>query len=631
MKLFEPIKIKNMEMKNRIVMPPMMLNMGLNVNQRARAFYKERAKGGCGAIILPLTSVDMFVSDEVWGRHGNVAKYIEDCHHLADDVHAEDVKLGIQLWHAKFLPSGLGPDDTRGRPIAPSAVADRQELTIQEIEGIIAKFGQAASVCKRAGFDFVEIHGAHSYLPCEFFSPLDNRRNDKYGGDRRRRMNFGLETTKAIRTAVGKDYPVFFRLGAQGSRPGDTTLEDACEFAIELGKAGIDCLDISVALYADPGISALPAPNQPHGTFVPLAEAIKQRVRVPVIAVGRIHKLEVAESILKDGKADLVAVGRQLIADPYWPQKVASGKQSEIRPCLSCNVCIDAAISAAPYRCPVNAFAGRESEWIVSPAAKKKRVLVIGGGPAGMEAARLAALRGHNVTLFEKAPSLGGQLTVAQVPPHKKEVGELSLNLTHQVKLAGVKINLNRKATPAMLLREKPDAVIIATGSKPSIPTIKGVGGTNVVNALDVLNGAPVGKKVVVLGGELVGCETAEYLAGQGKQVTVTRRGAKMALKMSNRNRASLIIRLRKLGITMLTGIKYEEITEKGLVITAGNGIRQTLEADTIVLATGAVPDNRLAAELKGKVAELYVIGDSLEPRRILEAISDGAKIGIEI
>ncbi|MFH1031647.1 MAG: FAD-dependent oxidoreductase [Chloroflexota bacterium] len=631
MKLFEPIKIKNMELKNHIVMPPMMLNMGFNVNQRALAFYKERAKGGCGAIILPLTSVDMFISDEIWGRHGNIARYIEDCHRLADDVHAEGVKLGIQLWHAKYLPSGLGPDDTRGRPIAPSAVADRQELTTQEIDAIVAKFGQAAAACKRAGFDFVEIHGAHSYLPCEFFSPLDNRRNDMYGGDRRRRMNFGLETTKSIRAAVGSDYPIFFRLGAQGSRPGDTTLEDACEFAIELEKAGIDCLDISVALYTDPGISALPAPDQPHGTFVPLAEAIKRRVRVPVIAVGRIHKLEIAESILTERKADLVAVGRQLIADPYWPQKVAAGKQSEVRPCLSCNVCIDAAIAAAPYRCPVNAFAGREADWVIAPAAKKKRVFVIGGGPAGMEAARLAAQRGHNVALFEKAPSLGGQLTIAQVPPHKKEIGELSLNLAYQVKLAGVRVRLNCEAAPAMLLSEKPDAVIIATGSKPSTPAIKGVDGPNVVNALDVLAGRPTGKRVVVLGGELVGCETAEYLAGQGKQVTITRRGPKIAIKMSNRNRASLIIRLRKLGITMLTGVQYEEITDKGLVITSGNGLRQTLEADTIVLATGAVPDNRLAKELKGKVAELYVIGDSLEPRRILEAISDGAKVGIEV
>jgi len=284
MKLFEPIRVKGMELKDRVVMPPMQLNLGFR-NQKARAFYTERARGGCGTIIMPATSVDQFISDEVWGRPGRAAEFVEGCRVLTDDVHLAGAKVGIQLWHAKYLPSGIGMYDTRGKPIAPSCVDDRQELTVEEIEEIIAKFAQAAAACKPAGFDFVEFHGAHRYLPGEFFSPLDNRRKDKYGGDLRRRMNFGLESVKAIRTAVGNDYPIFYRLGSWGDRPGDITPEYAVKFAVELEKAGVDCLDISVAQLTGPGASATPPPDQPMGTFIHLAEAVKGCVSIPVIAV----------------------------------------------------------------------------------------------------------------------------------------------------------------------------------------------------------------------------------------------------------------------------------------------------------------------------------------------------------
>ncbi|MFC1865045.1 FAD-dependent oxidoreductase [Chloroflexota bacterium] len=629
MKLFESIKVRSMELKNRVVMPPMQLTLGFR-SQKARAFYTERARGGCGTIIMPATSVDLFTSDEVWGRPGRTAQFLEGCHLLTDDVHLAGAKVGVQLWHAKYLPSGISMSDTRGKPIAPSAVGDRQELTVEEIEEIIAKFAQAASACKGAGFDFVELHGAHAYLPCEFFSPLDNRRNDKYGGDLRRRMNFGLESVKAMRAAVGNDYPVFYRLGAWGDRPGDITPEDACEFAVELEKAGVDCLDISVALLTEPGISATPGPDQPMGTFVHLAEMVKRRVSVPVIAVGRINKLDVAEAILAEGKADLIAIGRQLIADPCWSQKMATGRQDEVRPCLSCNQCDGAFRGGGVFHCSVNPFAGNEAEWAITPAPVSKRVFVVGGGPAGMTAAHVAALRGHQVTLCEKASSLGGLLTIAEVPPNKKEIGELGRYLAREVERAGIQVRLGCDATSQMVIQENPDAVVIATGATQLTPEIPGVGGPNVVSAFDVLNGAPVGQKVVVLGGELVGCETADYLAGQGKQVTVTRRGDEMAVKMSERNRANLLNRLMEQGVTLMPGIKYEEITDKGLVVTTKGGQR-TIEADTIVLAAGAVANKHLAEELKGKVGELHIIGDCLEPRMILESIAEGTRVGLEL
>ncbi|MBA7693543.1 NADH oxidase [subsurface metagenome] len=439
MRLFEPIKVNSLKLKNRVVLPPMQLNLGFR-NRKARAFYAERARGGCGMIIMPATSVDQFISDELWGRPGRANEFVEGCRLLNDEVHQAGATIGIQLWHAKYLPSGIGMYDTRGKPIAPSAVDDRQELTTDEIEGIVVKFAQAAAACKRAGFDFVEFHGAHRYLPGEFFSPLDNRRNDKYGGDLGQRMNFGLESVKAMRTTVGNDYPIFFRLGSWGNRPGDVTPEDAGEFAIKLEEAGVDCLDISVALLTGPEATVTPTPDQPMGTFVHLAEVIKSRVNIPIIAVGRINKLEVAEAVLAEGRADLIAVGRQLIADPCWTQKVATGRQNEVRPCLSCNVCMDIALAGKEPRCSVNPFVGREDECVITRSSLIKHVLVAGGGPAGMEAALVAAQRGHQVTLCEKASSLGGQLNVAQIPPFKKEMGELRQYLAGEVERAGVKV-----------------------------------------------------------------------------------------------------------------------------------------------------------------------------------------------
>jgi 2,4-dienoyl-CoA reductase-like NADH-dependent reductase (Old Yellow Enzyme family) len=361
-KLFEPITIRGMTLKNRIIMPAMQLMLGLK-NRRARAFYLERARGGVGAIIMCATSVDLFLEDAAWGRPDGACQFLESMRANTEDIRSGGARIGIQLWHGNQLPAGSGGPLVPGaQTVAPSAVDDRRALTKDEIKSIINKFGSASAKAKEAGFDFVEVHGAHGYLPCQFFSGADNQRTDEYGGDLQGRMRFGLELVQAMRGQAGKDFPVFYRIGAEEKRPGGITIKESQAYAAELEKAGVDVFDVSIGLPT--GRNASPTKRAKMGAFVHLSESIKKSVTVPVMAVGRINLPEVAESILEEGKADLVGIARQLLADPYWPKKVQEGRADEIVACQSCNTCF------IPMRstnwkpgnpiCAVNERAGRE-------------------------------------------------------------------------------------------------------------------------------------------------------------------------------------------------------------------------------------------------------------------------------
>ena len=369
MKIFEPITINGMEVPNRIVYPAIQMNMGLT-NRRARAFYAERAHGGTGLIISANVAIDNFASEELWGGPGELAGFVERLHKLTDQVHDAGAKMGVQLWQANRFPQGRGtqiasvemfPDS--GDPVAPSPRANLRELTIPEIEAIIYRFAKAARNVRDAGFDCVELHGAHAYLACQFTAPQTNQRNDKYGGNARRRMQFDIDLVRAVRAFVGPDFPVLYRLGAL-ERDGAID-PDSIAFAQELEKEGIDCLDISTGGFGQTPVT--PTKKEKMGTLVFLAQAIKEHVNIPVIGVGRINTPEVAEEILGQGRADMVAIGRQLIADPFWPKKVRENRFDEVVACDSCNInCSSSAFERklpedAPL-CKNNERVGREWE-----------------------------------------------------------------------------------------------------------------------------------------------------------------------------------------------------------------------------------------------------------------------------
>jgi 2,4-dienoyl-CoA reductase-like NADH-dependent reductase (Old Yellow Enzyme family) len=342
----------------------MQLQLGLT-NRRARAFYLTRAKGGVGAIIMCATSVDFFIEDSVWGRPNGVALFVERMRSFTDEIRQTGAKIGIQLWHGNQWPAGTGETIPGTEQVAPSAKDDRRPLTSAEIERIIGKFAQAAGTAQSAGFDFVEIHGAHGYLVCQFFSGADNQRTDRYGGDLEGRMRFGVATVEAMRQTVGEKFPIIYRLGAQEKRPGGITLRQSRAYAKQLQKAGVDAFDISIGLpEGSKAMNASPGPKAKMGTYVPLAEAIKKQVTVPVMAVGRINRPEVAEAILTEGRADLIGIGRQLIVDPQWPLKVAEGRSEEIVACKSCNTCFQPLLGTrwkfGDPICRVNPEAGRE-------------------------------------------------------------------------------------------------------------------------------------------------------------------------------------------------------------------------------------------------------------------------------
>lgn len=644
-RLFEPGMIGAVKIKNRVIMPPMGTNFANpdgTPSEATKAYYGERARGGVGLITVEATCWDGVTGRGLdYELRADTDWHISGLAALAKVIHDNGAKAFIQFAHP-----GAAHSLSQEAPVirvAPSNVPTLEGAPIPhalskgEIRELVRKIAASAFRAKQAGFDGLEIHATHGYLFAEFLSPLYNKRTDEYGGDVKGRARFLIEAVKAIKEKCGQGFAVVARVSAEETEPEGVKIKDTQALAVLLEEAGIDAINLSHGSRAAPEPLAVAPPSYPEGVFLNWAEQIKKVIKKPVIAGCRVFVPQVAEQALRDGKADFIFLGRALLADPEWLNKVATGRTDEIVPCIGCQACVDFILyerGVGRVRCSVNHRTGKE--WLY-PApypkvAKPKRVTVVGGGPGGMEAARVAALRGHQVTLYEKNRQLGGQMLVASKPPSKDRIKALTDYYAGQMEKLGISIKLGQEFTVRTIQPERPDAVIVAAGIKHFIPQIAGVSGNNVVIAEEVLSGHEVGRKVVIIGGELVGCETAEFLAGQDREITILRRGKRMATSMGPMLRALLLRRLRQEQVKMRPGIhQYEEIAGNGVKVINELGKEELVPADTVILAAGAIPDNGLAEQLLGKVSEFYCVGDCVRPRSILHAIHEGAKAAWEL
>lgn len=663
-KLFTPVKIGKLELLNRIVMTAMQLNYSNDgfCTQRLIDFYRERARGGVGLIIIGGCVIDEYAGGRIMiGLDDD--KFIPGLRELASAVHEYGAKIACQLYHGGSYVHSMLIDGRQAVSASPVMSGFTKEvprkLSISEIKEIIKNYGKAARKVKDAGFDGVEVLAGTGYLISQFLSPVTNKRKDRYGGDFTSRMRFGLEVAREVRKTVGPDFPVIFRVAGNEFVPGGNTNKEARIFCQGLEKAGVDAINVTGGWHETrvPQITMA----VPRGAFVYLAQGIKEVVGIPVIACNRINDPIFADQILRDGMADLIGIGRPLIADPELPNKAKAGRFDEIRTCIACNQgCFDRVFELKPITCLQNPRAGREGEFEVKPAKKPKRVMVVGGGPGGMETAYISALRGHDVSLYEREDRLGGQIYLCAIPPGRGDFFNLLGNLNSQLRSSGVKVELDTEVTPELVEEVKPDVVVVATGARPIIPDIPGIDGQNVVGAWDLLYGkVDVGDRVVIVGGGAVGCETALFLANKGtldgntlhflaanraedwetlnsltskgiKKVTIVEMLPRLGRDIGLSTRWTIMQELRRFGVEMIKNTPVKEILADG-VIFERDGKDQKVEADSVVIAVGSRSENALYEKLKDKGREVYLIGDSKEPRKILEAIQEGFEVGFKV
>ena len=636
-RLFQSGKIGTMELRNRIIMPPMYTGLAANGYAADRFIdYLCARASGVGMVILEMTLIEP--GGQLYPNQPCLYddKFIPDLSRLVEAVHKRGARVGVQLGHAGALAFS---QNTGRQPASASAIRSlwgetSRELTVDEIKQLQEAWARAAVRARQAGIDGVEIHCAHGYLLRQFLSPYTNQRTDEYGGSLENRARFPLEVMRSVRQELGHSYPIWFRINCNDFvKQGGFTLSECKKVSKWMVKAGSDAVSISAGTYESPVQMSIQPMLVKRGCLLPYSNSVKKSVKVPVIVAGRINTPDLAEKALRTGKADFIAMGRELIADPDFIRKAAEGRTGEIRRCLSCNECIDRIRLTDPtyhVSCTVNAALAHEKEYEIKRTVRPKKVMVIGGGPAGMEAARIAAMRGHTVTLYEKQKHLGGQVVYAARGPHKIGLNNLIKYLSVQLKLTGVKVRFGQDVTAAMVQAEKPDTVILAAGASPVIPPIPGMDDKSVVTANDVLVGkAAAGQNVVVIGGGRVGLETAEVLARKGRNVTLVEMLKRLGNDMGFSFLLPAISALKHAGVKIMVSTKAVEL-RNGMLVLDKEGEKIEVRADSVILAVGSRSDNQLSAQIKDGV-DLHVIGDCSKPRNILESIAEGARIAREI
>jgi len=659
--IFKPITINKLEVKNRIYLPAMHLNMAENylITDRLVEFYAERARGGVGMISVGYATVD---ERSGWpmniGAHAD--EHIPGLAKLAAGIKENGSRSAVQINHAgrynfSFLMGGK-------KPVAPSPIASRltkevpRELERDEIEEIIDRFASAAKRVKEAGFDAVEVLSGTGYLISEFLSPLTNQRTDEYGGSYENRMRFGLSIMQKIKAATGDDYPLIVRMNGNDFMPGGQGRKELQEYAKALEQNGVDALCINVGWHE----ARVPqiVTSVPRGVFGYLARGIKDLVDVPVIASHRINDPATAREMVGDGVCDMVAMGRSLIADPFFPEKARSGREDEIVHCIACaQGCFDHIFKGKAVECLCNPKAGHEAECRPETVESPKKVMVVGGGPAGMSAALAASECGNDVTIYEQADCLGGQLYLAAAPPGRDEFGELARDLARQVAVNNIKVMLNTTADQQCIESEKPDSIILATGAAPIAPPIKGADLPHVVQAWDVLQDRVyTGKKVAIIGGGAVGVETALFLAEKGTLsgdavkfllvnnaespedlLELATRGTKeiVLIEMIKRigkdiglsTRWGMLQEISRIGVKTSVSTKALEITEQGVLVEI-DGKTEEIQADSVVMAVGSQSCNPLQAVVEGMGIPFQVAGDAGKIALAFDAVHGGFAAG---
>jgi 2,4-dienoyl-CoA reductase-like NADH-dependent reductase (Old Yellow Enzyme family)/NADPH-dependent glutamate synthase beta subunit-like oxidoreductase len=638
--LFQPVKIGKIEIKNRLSIPPMGTNFGTGdgiVTQRHLEYYEERAKGGFGLIITEMITVDRETglrAPKLLCVHNDAM--IPGISKLVDTVHKHGASIIVQIVHPGRVtkPAFIGGK----APLAPSPIPDPheksmpREMTATDIKDQVEKFASAALRVKQAGCDGVELHGAHAYLVSQFMSAYANKRTDEYGGGFEGFLRFPLEIVTAMRKAVGPDFPILFRISSEENAPGGRQVPESIEMMKRLVAAGVDAVDISRGVPETPQFLHASA-AMPMGFNANIAAQFKKALNVPVLVTGRINKPAIASDIIKSGKADIVHIGRQSMTDPAWPTKAREGREEDIVACISCNeACIDAlGLWPRPFvTCVQNLQVGREARYAQPKTNKPKKVLVAGGGPGGMEAARTAAMRGHNVTLFEKEKALGGQIKYVAIPPDKDIYQEVARSRIKALKDLNVDTRLGEELTVDKIKEMKPDVLIVATGSVPAVLPIPGIDRKNVMSARQALTSKVAGRNVLIIGGGLVGCETADYLTGKGKNVTVVEMLDHVSRDIDPAALYFLMKRLTEKKVTILTGTKVVSIGD-GVIAESAGGKKDLGRFDTVVQAVGAGAVNTLEEQARGIVPEVYVLGDAAKPGKILAAVDAAAELALQI
>ena len=655
-KLFEPVKIGSLEVKNRFAMAPMgplgLADAEGGFNQRGVEYYTARARGGTGLIITGVTFVDNVVEE-----HGmpsvpcsthNPLHFIRTAREMTERIHAYDAKVLLQLsggFGRVTIPTNLGEFP----PVAPSPIQHRwldktcREMTIEEIKSIVKKFGDGAASAKRAGFDGVQIHAVHEgYLIDQFAISFFNNRTDEYGGSLENRLRFAREIVEEIKKRCGKDFPVTLRYSPksfikdwrEGALPGEEFEEKGRDIpeGIETAKLLVaycyDALDIDVGSY-DSWWWSHPPMYQDKGLYIPFAKIIKDVVDVPIICAGRMDNPDLALGAINDGACDMISLGRPLLADESYVNKLRAGKTADIRPCLSCQEgCMGRIQEYSALNCAVNPAACREKDAALFPTLKSKKVVIVGGGVAGCEAARVLALRRHKPVIYEKSSRLGGNLIPGGAPDFKEDDHALVAWYEHTLKELGVEVNLNTEVNANLLSEISADATIIATGSKPKMFSFGD--DSNVYVAADVLlKKVDSGKNVVIIGGGLVGCELAIWLARSEKNVTLVEIQDKLLAvngPLCHANSEMLERLVPFSGVEVLTSSKVVKTTEKGVIVNS-NGNDRELPADSVVLAVGYSAENSLYNEIKYECADVHLIGDARKVANIMYAIWDAYEV----